>query len=252
MNGRKSQGGLTALLLLAVGVIGIVVLGVSLIRGTTDPVEVLPGPNPSDRTPLIRIQDRVITRFDVEVARAYHRLRKGKDGYVLPEYGILLQLMEVAAWEAVLANNGRALTQQQIADERARQQRETRDPGTLRDIVALLDRWPGKYEEIMVRSTLANHGIMDLHQHPSMQKEALASAEAGLKEALANPDYFRKVKDETPHMYRLEDTDNPSLGHNPQGAHLPPGHDEPLKAQLRRFSERWLTTTEEGAVLNQV
>src|SRR5688572_6215912 len=127
MNGRKSQGGLTALLLLAVGVIGIVVLGVSLIRGTSDPVEVLPGPNPSDRTPLIRIQDRVITRFDVEVARAYHRLRKGKDGYVLPAYGILLQLMEVSSWEAVLANNGPALTHQPTAYDRGRPQRAPYD-----------------------------------------------------------------------------------------------------------------------------
>src|SRR5687768_410573 len=110
MNRRKSLGGLTALLVLAAAAIGVVIVGVSLIGGNSGHVELLPGPDPANRTPLVRIQDRVITRFDLDVARAYHRLRKGKDGYTLPDYGALLQMMEAAAWEEVLRRHGRPIT----------------------------------------------------------------------------------------------------------------------------------------------
>ena len=172
MKRGRTLSGLAALLVLSAAAIGTVVVVVALVRSDDAP-ESPARLNPDDKKPLVVIEDRVITEFHLDLAREYHRLRKGKDGFLLPDHGILLDAISLAAWELILKKYGQAATPEEIAEERARQIRESRDRETLNKILQLLDRYPGMFEWIMVRPTLTNNRIHRLHQQQVIQQERL-------------------------------------------------------------------------------
>jgi hypothetical protein len=247
---RKSLGGLAALLVLSVAAIGIVILLVSLLDSgdVTIPVSRIE----DDPTPLIRIEDKDITRFHVKVGQAYEKLRAGKEGFALPEHGILLRYIELLAWEGILRRHNAGLTPQAIDEERARQIRESRDRAKMREIQDLLDPYPGMFEMLMVRTALANKAIYQLHGQRSIQKEAYEKAEAGLKEALRNPDFIRKIKEEDPQAYRRVDSRDPLAGMGPQGqpgpAHMPEQEKQRAAEHVRQFAAKHLAGTRPGDV----
>src|SRR5688572_22580007 len=218
MAGKKVRGGLTALIVLSLAAVGAVILAVTLISTNTG------GPPPArlhpERLgrPLIRIGDKEITQVHLEVGRQFETVRKGKEGYKLPDHGILLVLIEIAAWESILAKHGRGVTPSDISTERARNIRESREPAKMRELIALLDQYPGMFEMFMVRHTLANNRIFTLLPSKEVQSEAYAKAENGLKEALRDgADFFRRMKEEDPKSYRRVDTEEPMIGVGPGG-----------------------------------
>ena len=215
MKRTKSLGGLAALLVLAVAGIGGVILLAALVKSGDAP-PAIPKLDPTDQAPLIRIEDKLITRFHLKLCQQFEMVHKGKDGYKMPDYGILLERMRLAVQDEILKRHNRAITPQEIADERARQVRTSRDKPRLNDIIALLDQYPGMYEAIMVRPYLANEAIQKLHQDRSIQGGVYEKAVQGLKEALADPDYFRRMKADAPESYELVDSRNPTPGAAPQ------------------------------------
>ncbi len=246
----KSLGGLTALLVLSVAAIGALVLVVSLI-GSGEAAPKMPRLDPTKTTPLIRVENKVITEFYLDLARQYHLMRAGKEGYVMPDHGILLEAMSLAAWEEILRRYDRPVLAKDVAEERARGERESKDRDTLRRIVGLLDGYPGMYEEIFVRPGLANNRIHKLHQDRTVQKEAYAKAEEGLKEALRNPDYFRKKSEEDPETHERVDSRDPRIGRRPED-HFPPEEMERNRKQILDFAAKWLSRTAPGEVCPQI
>lgn len=245
MTGRTAYGGLTALILLAVAGIGVVVLLVALIipggQEPTIPTVV------RDDTPLVRIEDKLITRFQVNVAKQYHLLRS-KDGF--PDHGILVDWMHLAAWETILQRHGKGITPDDVKQERARQERSSRDKETLKKVADFLDRYPGMYDAIMVRPSLANQAIHRLHGSRAIQAEAWEKAEAGLKEALRDADYFRRMKETDPQSYRRVDSRTELPGD--------PAHDHPQdlidRARMiaKEFADKNLATVVPGEVRPEV
>lgn len=252
MRRSRPPGGLMALLVLSGAAIVALILGVSLLQstGSFSPERHL---NPDDGTPLIRIEDREIARFHLELRRKYHLLRAGKGGYVLPDFGILLEFMNLIANEKILAKHGRALTPDDIRAERARQERESKDRETLMKIIALLDAYPGMYELFMVRTVLANERMHELHERDrTVQREAYERAGAGLKEALRDgADYFRRKKEEDPESYLRVDSRNPQVG-EPSGGHLPPDLVKQAQQSARSFAQQWLDRLTPGDVRPEV
>ena len=249
MKRGRTLSGLAALLVLSAAAIGTVVVVVALVKSDDAP-ELPTRLNPDNKKPLVVIEDRVVTEFHLDLAREYHRLRKSKDGFLLPDHGILLEAISLAAWEQILKKYGQAPTPEDIAEERARQIRESRDRDTMNKILQLLDRYPGMFEWIMVRPTLANNRIHQLHQQQIIQQEAYAKAGLGLKEALVNPDYFRAMKEKDPEMYQLTDSRNPMVTRNPdvQQAPQPDLIKEPARQQILAFSRKWLSRLNPGDV----
>ncbi|HZN60991.1 MAG TPA: hypothetical protein VFC90_01170 [Planctomycetota bacterium] len=220
MRRTKSPGGLAALLVLSVAAIGAVVLLVALIDSGEAPPPLPTRLDPADTYPLIRIEDKVITRFHLKLGEQYQKLRAGKAGYALPDYGILLDYMRVAVNEEILRRHNRSITPQEIADERKRQESTSRDKAGLRNVVELLDQYPGMYEAIMVRPYLANEAVLRLHQDRALHREVYEKAERGMKEALANPDFFRRMKEEDPQSVQRVDSRDPMPG-PPDQQHAP-------------------------------
>lgn len=250
MKRMRSLGGLTALLVLSVAAIGVLVLVVALI-GPGEVAPPIPRLDPTKTAPLIRVESKVITRFYLDLARQYHKMRPGKDGFVMPDHGILLEALSLAAWEEVLRRYDQPILPKDVAEERARGERESRNRDTLRKIVGLLDPYPGMYEEIFVRPGLANNRIHELHRGRTVQKEAYARAEEGLKEALRNPDYFRKKGEEDPESYERLDSRDPKIG-RPMGNEFPPEETERLRKQILEFAAKWLSRTPPGEVCPQI
>ena len=63
------------------------------------------------------------------------------------------------------------------------------------------------FEMFVVRPALVNNRLVDLQAHDrNIQKEAFEKAEAGLKEALREEDYFRRMKQEAPDRYSRVDS----------------------------------------------
>ena len=251
---KKVGGGLAALLVLAVAAIAAVILLVSLITtetGGTPPPRL--DPERLGR-PLIRIEDKVITQFHLELGRQFEGIKRGKEGYKQPDHGILRELIETAIFETILAKHGRGLTPQEISNDRARGIRESREPAKMRELIALLDQYPGMFELFQVKPALANQRIhYGLLPDKSVQAEVYAKAEAALKEALREgEDFFRRRKEEDPLTYRRTDTDNPTMGVGPagpqQGPKRPPGEEEEMKRIIRDFANKNLSTTAEGQV----
>jgi hypothetical protein len=218
MRRTKSLGGLAALLVLAVAGIGAVILVVALIDSGNALVPI-PRLNPDDKTPLIRVEDRVITRFHLELGKQFKKVHAGKEGFALPDYGILREFMELAVYDEILKRHNRSITPQEIADERKRQESTSRDKTRLREVINLLDQYPGMYEMFLVRPYLASEAVQRLHQDRSTQADVYKKAEQGLKEALADPDFFRRKKAEDPQAVQLIDSKNPMPG--PGGAAAP-------------------------------
>jgi hypothetical protein len=245
---RKTLGGLAALVVLGVAAIGVVALLVALLH--SDEVSVPAGKlNPNDKTPLIEIEDKVITKFYLDLARQYQQLRNK-----LPDHGILREAMELIATEEILARNGHKITPEDVAEERDRQIRESRDRETLRKIQELLGPYPGMFEMILVRPPLANNRIHRLQQQPEFQKEAYRRAEEGLKAAQAEPEfYFRRMKDTNPDDYQRTDSRNPVMGRNPDSPqhHLPEVIEHARKRDLE-FANRHLNKINPGEVCPEV
>jgi len=242
MRRTKALGGLTALLVLSVAAIGALILLVALIDSGTPPAQV--GKlNPDDRTPLIRIEDKEITKFHLDLAQRYHRIRAGKEGYVLPDHGILLQFMQQAAWEIILRKYGRPISPEDVSNERARMVRESKDREAQRKFLDELDQYPGMFEMIVVRFSIANNWIYKLQaSDKTIQREPYEKAEAALKEALRNPDFFRKRNEEDPESYKRVDSRKPIIGRNPMDQMAP----EALERERKRimdFANRLLSRT---------
>jgi len=248
MRRTKAFGGLMAILVLAVASIGALILLVALIDSGETPVPV-PRRNPDNRAPLITIEDKVITEFHLEVARDYHKLRAGKEGYVLPDHGILLQFMQQAVWEILLKKYGRPITPEDVEAERARMVRESKDRETQRKIFSLLDQYPGMFEMIVVRAGLANNGVYKMQSSDrTIQREPYEKAEAALKEALRDPDFFfRRQAEENPGTYQRVDTRQPQIGRNNPGVRAPQDQ-EREKEFLMDFAKKWLSRVPVGEV----
>jgi hypothetical protein len=237
MTRKGAYGGLTALILLAVAGIGIVVLLVALVVPGVDEPEA-----PKlviDKTPLVRIEDKVITRYQMEVATEHHLRRRPKEGF--PYHGILLDWMYLAAWETILERHGKGITPDDVKRERERQERSSKDKDSLKKIADFLDRYPGMYEAIMVRPVLANNAIHKFHGSRANQAEAWDKAEAGLKEALRDPDFFRRIQESQPDMYRRVDSRDPMPPGPPEIVH-PPHLIEGERKRIIEFVERELAT----------
>jgi len=252
---RKALGGLAALMVLTVAAIGVVVLLVSLLD--TGEVSIPPLANiQPDSTPLIRIEGKDITRFHVNVGLRYEKTRAGKDGFVLPEHGVLLRLIDILVWEEILRRHQRPLTPEMISAERARQIRESRDKDKMREILAALDPYPGMFELFMVRPALANNEIYKLQGDKSIQAESFEKAERGLKEALREPDdFFRRMKDQEPKTYRRVDSRKPLEGVGPPGMPqqgLPPDEHARTQDFILKFAKRTMGTLTPGDVCPQV
>jgi hypothetical protein len=252
MRRTKSAGGLMAILVLAVASIGALVLLVALVDSGETPVPI-PRRNPDNRAPLIVIEDKVITEFHLEVARDYHKLRAGKEGYLLPDNGILLQFMQQAVWEILLKKYGRPITPEDVEAERARMVRESKDRDTQRKIFSLLDQYPGMFEMIVVRASLANNAIYKLQSSDrTIQREPFEKAEAALKEALRDPDFFfRRQAEENPGNYRRVDSRKPGIGRDIPGNRAPE-HVEQERTFVMEFVNRWLSRVPPGEVRPEV
>ena len=252
MKRRRAPGGLAAVAILSIAALAAVALFVTLLN-SKETFTVPPGPDPVVTTPLIRIENKEITSFNLKIGRLYHQLRAGKEGYVKPDHGILLDLIEVAARESILAKHGRPLTPEVIADERARQIRESRDRETMQKVLSLLDPYPGQFEAIMVRPQIAGVWIRKLHQSRIIQEEAYKKAEAGLEEAKKDPDAFfaSRAKSED---YTLIDSrkphDLPKLPMPDQGA--APDHGKPHQEMSMRFAKEALGHTVPGELCPNV
>ena len=233
MSRNRSVGGLTAILVLAMAAIGVLILLVALIDSgaAVEPPVVIDREN---RTPLIKVENQVITRYDLDVTRQYHKLRAGTKGFVIPDHGILLDAMSRAAWEEVLRKYGEPLTPEAISNERARMERESKDRDTQRKIISLLDAYPGMFELIVVRPSLANHWIHRLHDtNRTIQREAYEKAELELKEALRDADnLFRRRREEDPDACRRVDSRQP-LSHHP----VPEGGVGPTEPEKERAKQ---------------
>jgi hypothetical protein len=250
MKRGRTLGGLAGLAVLGAAAVAVLVMVVLFFRSNEIP-EAHSRINTADQTPLIEVEDKVITQFHLEVGRRYHRLRAGKDGFVMPDHGILRDAVNVAAWESILQKYGHGLTPQEIAEERARQIRESRDRDTMNRILGLLDPYPGMFEWMMVRPALANQRIHKLQQSRQVQAEAYAKAEEGLKEARSNPDFFRAVKERDPSMYERSDSRNPEfMPGNPDvpQPHLPPGAKNPIQERIKAFGQKKLSKLNPGDV----
>jgi hypothetical protein len=243
---RVAYGGLAALIILAAAAVGGFILLVALLVPGGDAPPDLP-PLTGDQTPLVRIEDKVITRFQVEVASRYHKIRT-KDGY--PDHGILLDWMHLAAWETILQKYGKGITNNDLREERERQTRSSKDRETLKKITDFLDRYPGMYDAIMVRPALANQGIHRLHKSRAVQGEAWEKAEAGLKEALRDPDFFRRIKETQPEMYRRVDSRTELPG--PANLEHPPDLIKQIRQMALDFANKELKTAVVGEVKPEI
>jgi hypothetical protein len=195
--------GLSALLVLAVAAVGAMIILVASLVTSAGP-EVPVRLNPEERDPLLRVAGKEITRFHLNLARQHQKLR---GGYQMPDFGFIREMLERAAGEEILRKYGRALTPQDIVAERARMERDSRDRETQRKVIHLLDQYPGMFEMLVVRPALVNNRLHDLQVHDrTIQKEAFEKAEAGLKEALRDADYFRRMKQEAPERYARIDS----------------------------------------------
>lgn len=195
--------GLSALLVLAVAAVGAMIFLVASLVTTAGPEVPIPV-NPNDRDPVVRVAGKEITRFHLDLAR---RLQQVRGGYQMPDFGLIREMLERATGEEILRKYGRSLTPGAIAAERARMERESRDREMQGKIIRLLDNYPGMFDMFIVRPALVNSGLRDLHLHDrTIQKEAFEKAEAGLKEALRDSDYFRRMKEESPGQYARVDS----------------------------------------------
>jgi len=195
--------GLSALLVLAVAGIGVMIVLVASLVTSAGP-EIPVRLNPDERDPLVRVAGKEITRFHLKLARQHADLR---GGYKMPDFGLIREMLERAAGEEILRKYGRALTPQDIAAERTRMERESRDRETQRKVIHLLDQYPGMFDMFVVRPALVGNRLRDLQMHDrKIQKEAFEKAEEGLKEALRDSDYFRRMKQEIPERYLRVDS----------------------------------------------
>ena len=229
MRRGRAHGGMAALIVLAVAAIGVVALLFALVDSGQDPPP-MPNISPLDAKPLVRIEDKTITSFDLKIARQYAQLRAGKEGFVMPDHGILRESIEHAAFEVVLARYNRGIGPDDVEKERIRQIQTSKDRETLRKIQDLLDPYPGQFEKILVRPPLASQWIRRLHQDRAVQEEAYQKADAALKEAVKDPDAFFKSREGT-EAYTLVDSDVPPK--------LPPGEQakELLEEHKKRHSQ---------------
>jgi hypothetical protein len=252
MKRGRTPGGLAAVAVLSIAALSAVVLFVMLLNSKEDYVAPA-GVDTADTTPLVRVEDKTITRFNLRMWRLYHQLRAGKEGFVKPDHGILLDCVEVAARETILAKHGRPLTPEAIAEERARQIRESRDRETMQKILGLLDPYPGQFEAIMVRPQIAGTWIRKLHQSRIVQEEVYKRAEAGLEEAKKDPDAFFKSKEKAEDYSLVDSRKPPDLPGGPlPNQAVAPDHGKPHQEMTMKFAKDALGHTAPGELCPNV
>jgi len=179
-------------MVLAIALIASAIMGVAFLVSPAEEAKPPPRRDPAElnRT-LARIEGKKdITEFHL---RLLHDLQEMRKGYQKPNYSLVLDLLERAAGEEILARHGRGIGPDDVKREREKYKRESKDPETLRRIIELLDRYEGMFELIYVRPIIVNQWLHRLHDtDPGIQREGRAKAEEVLKEALRDPDSLRR------------------------------------------------------------
>ncbi|MBI4566317.1 MAG: hypothetical protein HY716_16660 [Planctomycetes bacterium] len=235
--------GLAAFLMLAVALLGATLLGIVILEAPSHRYVPRP-PDPSAAgVPIARVQDRAISRLDLQLLKEMRRIRSSEP---YPDYGFLREFLEHAVYEELLRRFGAGLTAKEVQAERERIDRETKDPETLQKLKNLLEAYPGKYEWLNVRPALANnklHGLFNTHR--AIQARPYREANDLLQKALEDPLSLAKESGTRHLKHQRVDSRRPSSDALPDmgGQH---------RLDVTGFVQNHLATLKPGDVLPHV
>ena len=180
--------------------------------------------------PIARVGSITITNVDLDLAR---QIEAARGGTPPADYFVLMVLMERAFYEEIAGRLKVQVSAEEIANERARLDRET-PAEVLKKIKAALESRPGAYDAMVVRPGLINAKVQ---KQAAGQGGAKDAADALLKAALADPTALAKEGQARPKDYERLDTRT---------------LDDDPKAKLNEWDDKYLATLRSGQVKPEV